>query len=130
MVLQLYHLPLPLLPPVSNFSCLFTLCQPLYASCCTILLYFFKVLYCKIKNVYFFICLMYYFCEKYYRSITVQYYIADCIYWVSRLILLDLQRNWTYKETGLTNVLSEWNLFICRGHPELYTVTIPYFSHL
>ena len=27
-------------PPVSNSSCLFTRCQPLYASCCTVLLYF------------------------------------------------------------------------------------------
>ena len=31
---------LPLSPPVSDFSCLFSLCQPLYASCCTVLLYF------------------------------------------------------------------------------------------
>ena len=27
-------------------------CQPLYDSCCTMLLYFFKVLCCKIKNVF------------------------------------------------------------------------------
>ena len=38
--LQLYHLPLPLPPPVSNSSCLFTGCQSLCASCCTVLLYF------------------------------------------------------------------------------------------
>ena len=42
---------------------------------------------------------MYYFCEKYYKPITVQYYIADCVSWVSRLTLLDLQTNWTYKGT-------------------------------
>ena len=47
MILQLYHLPPPLPPPVSNSSCLFTepasVGQLLY--CATIL---FKVLYCKI----------------------------------------------------------------------------------
>ena len=37
---QLHHLPPPLPTPVSNPSCLFTWCQPLYASCCTVLLYF------------------------------------------------------------------------------------------
>ena len=47
---------------------------------------------------------MYYLCEKYYKPITVQYYIADCVSWVPRLTLLDLQRNQTY----------EWNLFSCR----------------
>ena len=40
------RLPLPLPPPVSNCSCLFTRCQPLYA---TVLL---KVLYHKIKNAF------------------------------------------------------------------------------
>ena len=33
---------------------------------------------------------MYYLCEKYYKSITVQYYIANCVSCVPRLILLDL----------------------------------------
>ena len=40
---------------------------------------------------------MYYLCEKYYKPITVQYYIADCVIWVPRLTLLDLQTNWTYE---------------------------------
>ena len=39
---------------------------------------------------------MYYLCEKYYKPIRVQYYIADCVSWVSSLTLLDLQINWTY----------------------------------
>ena len=59
----------------------------------------FKVLYCTIKNVFFIFCLfcMYYLCEKYYKPITVQYYIADCVSWVPRLTLLDLRTNWTYE---------------------------------
>ena len=41
---------------------------------------------------------MYYFCEKhqYYKSITVQDYLANCVSWVPRLTLLDLRANWTY----------------------------------
>ena len=87
-----------LTPPISNSSCLFTLCQPLYASCCrTIVL--FKVLCCKILNVFFIFCVclffIYYLCEKYYKPIMVQYYTADYVSWVPRLTLLDLQTNWT-----------------------------------
>ena len=51
---------------------------------------------------------MYYLCEKYYKPITVQYYIADCVGWVPRLC-------WTCEQTGLTNMLLKQNLFICRG---------------
>ena len=60
----------------------------------------FKVLCCKIKNGYF-LCLffMYYSCEKYYKPITVQHYIADFVSWVRRLTLLDLRTNWTYEST-------------------------------
>ena len=50
---------------------------------------------------------MYYLCEKHYKPITVQYYIADCVSWVPRLTLLE--------QTGLTNALLEQNSFICRG---------------
>ena len=39
---------------------------------------------------------MYYLCEKYYKLITVQYDIADCVSWVPRLSLLDLRTKWTY----------------------------------
>ena len=42
---------------------------------------------------------MYYLCEKYYKPVTVQYYIADCVRWVPKLTLLDLGANWTYKRT-------------------------------
>ena len=47
---------------------------------------------------------MYYLCEKYYKPITVRYYIADCVSWVPRTDFV-----------GLTNALSEWNSFIGRG---------------
>ena len=84
-VLQLYHLPPPPPPPVSSSSRLFTQCQPLYASCCTVLLCISR--YCEIKTVFFIfrVCLffMYYQCEKDYKPIAVQCYIAGCFCWVS-----------------------------------------------
>ena len=43
---------------------------------------------------------MYYLGEKYFKPITLQYYIANCDSWVPRLTLLDLQ-------IELTNVLSK-----------------------
>ena len=78
--LQLYHLPPPLLSPISNSSCLFTWYQP----CCTVLRYFST--YCSmIKNVFlkkkfslFFVCFLYITYVKsiinlLQYSITVQY---------------------------------------------------------
>ena len=44
---------------------------------------------------------MYYLCEKYYKLITVQYYIVNCVCW-------------TYEQIGLTDALSEQNSFVCR----------------
>ena len=52
-ILQLYHLPRLLPPPVSQSSCLFTQCQPLYASCSSWTTVLFKELYYQIKNVFF-----------------------------------------------------------------------------
>ena len=40
--------------------------------------YTFKVLYYTIKNIFFFVFFLYYLCEKYYKPIIVQYYIANC----------------------------------------------------
>ena len=97
MILQLYHLPPPL--PISNSSCLFTQCQPLFANHCTVLLYFSR--YCTVRlKTFLFLCLsfMYYLCEKYYEYIIVQYYIADCVSWVPRLTLLALWTIWTYEK--------------------------------
>ena len=66
----------------------------------------FKVLCCKIKNGYF-LCLffMYYSCEKYYKPITVQHHIADCVSWVPKLTFLDLQTNWTYERALGTELI-------------------------
>ena len=43
----------------------------------------------RLKNVLF-VVFMYYLCENYYKSIIVQYYIANCVSWVPRLTLLGL----------------------------------------
>ena len=71
--LQLYHLPALHPPPVRNSSCLFTWCQPLYASCCTVPLYFSR--YCTVRFKVFAFCvacfLMNYLCEKYYKPIAL-----------------------------------------------------------
>ena len=53
---------------------------------------------------------MYYLCEKYYKPITVQYYIDNCVSWVPRLTFLDL-----YQQIGLMNMLLEQNSFVCKG---------------
>ena len=40
---------------------------------------------------------MYYLCEKYYKPITVQYHIADCVRRVSKLTLLGLMNKLDYE---------------------------------
>ena len=52
---------------------------------------------------------MYYLCEKYYKPITVQYCIADC---VSCRVFADCV---AYEQIELMNALLEWNSFVCRG---------------
>ena len=107
-ILQLYHVPPPLPPPVSKSPFLFTRCQTLWVSCCTGLLS--KVLYCKIKNVFFiFEFVMYYLCKTYYKLMTVQYY--------SWLCYLGTEANFVglNEQIGLKNVLSEQNSSVCRG---------------
>ena len=69
-------------------------CAPLCQLLCCITVLF-KILYCKIKTVFFIYCICfftYYLHEKYYKPIMLyrQYYIADCVRWVPRLTLLDL----------------------------------------
>ena len=49
--------------------------------------------YCTVRfKMFYFLCMfyMYYSCEMYYKPITLQYYIADCVSWVPRLTLLDI----------------------------------------
>ena len=55
-----------------------------FSRACTVRLKYF-LLY-----VFGFFFFLYYLCEKYYKPITVQCYIADCGSWVPRLSLLDL----------------------------------------
>ena len=64
---------------------------------CTPLLYFSR--YCTVRlSVFIFVFVfVYYLCEKYYKPIALQYYIADCVNSVPRLTQLDLQTDWTYR---------------------------------
>ena len=95
-VLPLYHPSPPLSLPVSSSSRLFTQCQPLHVSCCTALLHFSWL--CPIRLKTFGFCFLYIICVKSIINLfIVQYYIADCVSCVCRLILLDLRTNWTYK---------------------------------
>ena len=57
-IVQLYHLPPLLTPPVTG-SWLFMWRQPLYASCCTVLLYFSRHCAVRFKMLYF-LCLFFY----------------------------------------------------------------------
>ena len=66
-ILKLYRRPPPLPPLVSDSSCLFTWSQPLYASCCTVLLYFSR--YCTVRLkmfslVFVFVCFLCIICVK------------------------------------------------------------------
>ena len=73
----------------------------------------FKVLYWNVKNIYFvlvYLLCTYYLCEKYYKPITIQNYIADGVSWVPRLTLLDLMI-----KLDLINGFSEQNSSLCRG---------------
>ena len=118
--LHLYHLPppLPLLQSVTLLACSF------HASACMPVLYFSRYFsrHCPVwlKMFSLFLCLfcMYYLCEKYYKPITVQHSIANCISWVPRLILLDLE------QTGLMNVVFVQNSFIWRGLAVLFCIHI------
>ena len=54
-ILQLYHLPPLLPPPVSNSSCLFTQYQPLYVNFCTVLLCFSRYFTVRLKVFVFYV---------------------------------------------------------------------------
>ena len=100
MILQLCHLPPPVLPSVSNSSCLLPGLQPLEASCCTILLFFWRYRTAGWKMFSLFFALVFvmdYLCEKCHKPSTVPHYIAICVSWVPRLTLLDSWTNWPHK---------------------------------
>ena len=73
-------LPSPTSPPSSN-RYLFLPVHSMPTPICQLLYWttgLFKVLYCKIKNVFiFYVCFYWY--EKFYKPIIVQYYIADVL---------------------------------------------------
>ena len=77
----------------------------MYASCCPVLQSFSKDCTVRLEMFYLCVCFfMYYLCDKYYKHITVQYYIANFVSWASRVTLLDLG---TCSER-------EQNLLVCR----------------
>ena len=122
--LQLHHLLPPLPPPSVTFPACSLDASPVCRLLCwtTVL---FKVLWCKIKNALFFVFVfMYYWCEKYYKPITAQCYIAVCVSWVPRLTLLVLWAKWTYKcALGMELIctyLHFWVLATCRHCPTTY----------
>ena len=81
-------------PPVSKSSRLFTWCQPLNASCGTVPQHFSR--HCAVRlKMFYFLCpfFIYCLCEKYYKPITGQCYIANCVSWVPRLTLVNRQLN-------------------------------------
>ena len=90
-ILQLYHLPPPL-PPRQWLFLHVHLMPDTQVSCCTVLPYFSRQWTIWLKMFIFCLLFVYYF-----DYITVQYYTADCISWVPRLILLDFGTNWTYQ---------------------------------
>ena len=80
----------------------------------------FRILYCKIKNVFFIFCVClffrYYLHEKYYKPTTVQYYRAYCVSWVPRLTLLDLG---THCRSGTCSYVGDLLYSVC-GQSPLY----------
>ena len=92
---------LPFLPPpVSHSPCLFTRCQPPYACSCTVPLCFSRCYTVRLKMFSLFCVFAFYvfffYVKNTIKSITVPYYIADCVSQMPRLTLLDLQTHWTY----------------------------------
>ena len=81
-----------------------------------------KVLYCKIKNVFFSVLVFYVhiFVWKVLKPITVQYYIAHCVSWVPRLTLLDLQTNHTYERTLRTQLICMKGIHYKASHTALF----------
>ena len=61
----------------------------------------------RLKCLFYFLFVMYYLCEKYYKLIIVQDYVANCVSWVLRLTLSDSTNKlhfWTSSQSGLTRI--------------------------
>ena len=61
---------------------------------------------------------MYYLYEKYYKPVTVEYSITNCVSWVPRLTLFDLGTNWTYElalGTELIRMYGTYCISVCGG---------------
>ena len=84
----------------------------LYASCCTVLLYFPRDCTVRLKMFYLFFCVCF-LCIICVKSIVnlLQYSTIEPMVLVGYLGKLC----WTYEQIGLTNSLSERNSFVCRG---------------
>ena len=108
-----------LLPPLSLLQsvtfCLFSGCQSLCASCCTVVLYFLRYCTETLKMSYLLFVFYVLFVWKYYKPITVQDFIANRVSWVPRLTLLDLQTNWTYG---------------CTQNRTCSYIDVPYITHI
>ena len=80
--------------------------------------------YCTVRlKMFYFLYLfsMYiYWCEKYHKPITVQYYVTNCVSWAPELTLLDLQTNWTYECTLRTELISMKGTHYKASHTALY----------
>ena len=94
--------------------------MPQYAS--IVLLYFSRYYTVRLKCFIYFLhfFFMYYLCEKYYRSITVQSYVASCVSWVPRLNLLDLWK--------LDLWMHSWNETCSYVGNLLYTIIDPHLN--
>lgn len=89
-----FLLPFPPLQAVTFLSCSLDASNP-YIPAVVWRYCIFQGVYYKIKTVFFIFVLfvMYHLCEKYYKPITVQHYIADRVTGVPRLTLLDFRTN-------------------------------------
>ena len=59
----------------------------------------------KMSFIFCVLLFMYCWCEKYYKSRTLQCQIADSVSWIVRLALLTLRTNWTYEHALGTELI-------------------------
>ena len=100
MILQLYRL-----PPLCLLQSITLLAYSPDASSCmpSVILYYCTFQGTVLRDYFFFFGLLFMscLCEKYYKPITVQYYIVNCVSWICKLTLLDLMNEldcWTHSQ--------------------------------